>query len=616
MSRRILLAAVTAATVAVGLAGCGIPNYTDVRVDGGGPAPGAGSDDGLGKQPPGRADSGENLPQFALNFLLAAAGETSGAYERVRKYIAKDSQWEPEKPGQEVAINVVRLAEPPSITNNADGNSSVTVSVQQVGVLRANGALEPPVEKESEYTFVVGKRGSVDVRPSRENSGFYVIEPPKVLLMSTDALEDFYLQRTIYFWSRDGGSLVPDLRYLPVAVPRAGQATEMLGWLVGGPAGWLQATAIGLPAGTKTVGNVFPQSGGRLVVNLSVDSVLADKDSELERLATQLVWSLRETALGNELELTIKDQGSRVFDAGAQRQAHPAYRIERSPQRFCVCAGAVRRLLNAGEVPSDPAPIASEANRNIVSAAFSRDSGPLSAALVTTAGNGRRLLVGSGVGTIGKFVRGGRTFPDMSRPVWLKTPGSPGSPDPVGLVVADNRLYRFGLNAVLTGVDLPGAVGEVTAVGAGLDGNRIAFVAGGRLYVAALTVDGRSVEVGPARQLRSSLHDLTAVEWTDENMLVAAGAKANGRTALYAITVDGALETPSVDDLGTATVTHIAAYPYNPVRGGGGRPMYVANGVAFDGSPALRIDSDQVEGGPGSSASASGAKPAAPFFLY
>jgi hypothetical protein len=611
VTRRIVAALAAAMLLAAALGGCGIPDATGVQVDGRGPEPGSASFGGGGSQPPDRLASGEDPQQFAINFLTAAAGDPSGAYERVKGYIAKDSQAKlKEKQGSAIGINVVRLIEQtPRFTTDASGTSTITIPVQQVGVLKANGTLAPPVATETAYTFTVGKVPAPIAGRNQTLPGLFVLDPPPVLLMSTRALKDYYRQQTIYFWNVDGTALVPDLRYLSQSLPREGRATEVLGWLTGGPADWLTSTAVRLPDGTEAIGNV-PQTGNRIQVNLSALPG-PDEAGALNRLATQLAWSLPD--LNGELELKIRNQTRKLIDVSTYLKANPVYRLTAPPERFCVYAGTIHPLVDTG-TPAAHVPIAPEVNRNVVSAALGRSGASVLAALVTPAADNRRqLLAGSGVEPVRTLARSRQTFASMSRPVWLK------AVDPanqVGLVVADGKLYQFGTNAVLAEVSLPGAAGAVTAVGAALDGHRIAFIAGGGLYVAGLTVDGGNVAAGPARRLTTSLHDLTAVEWSRENSLVVAGT--NARTAIYEITVDGALENSLDDDTG-AKVTRISAYPDNPVvQPSEGRVVYEANGVAWVErySRFERIGADQVAGGMVAPPPAGSGNPTAPFFFY
>ena len=64
--------------------------------------------------------------------------------------------------------------------------------------------------------------------------------------------------------------------------------------------------------------------------------------------------------------------------------------------------------------------------------------------------------------------------------------------------MADGQLYRFDEAARMYQVPL-NLPGRVTAVAAALDGQRVALIAGGRLYVAAVNLDGGGVSIGPPR---------------------------------------------------------------------------------------------------------------------
>lgn len=605
-----LLAVAVAALLGLAVSGCGIPTETDVRIDERGPAySGSGPLDGIGREPP-RRESSDDVEQFVRNFLQAAAGEAAGAYDRVNEYIPRSSNRLRPRQGSDVAINVVRLTEAPRVTANPDGTNSVQVAVQQVGVLRPNGSITEPVATETEYTLTVGKLDSTADGRSETSKGFYVLDPPQTLLMSTDALKDYYRTRTIYFWNSDRTALVPDLRYLPVAVPSGRVATEVLGWLTGGPAAWLGATAVPLPEGTKAIGNV-PAAGpdGRLVVNLSVQAGEVDDEAELNRLFTQLAWSLRED-IKSELELKIEHESRKIADAGLYRRDNPVYRVSGVPGRFCVHAGQVRPLAYPGQTSMVPLP--SAMNRDVVSAGLTREQEWVWAALVTASGRDRYLRVGAGIGAVNEVIRVGGTYTSMSRPVWLK--GSDPA-HPVGLVVADGRLYRFGLDGRMTEMPVPNLPGSITAVAVALDGHRIAVISGGALYVAALAIDGDSVAIGGVRRLVGSLHELSAVDWSEENFLLTAGLNGDGRVEIHQISVDSGLAEPVVSQVPADTVSHLAAYPTNPIVSTvAGNPMYEGNGVAY--AAGQRIDRSQVGPVEGLPAPPESGNPTAPFFLY
>ncbi|SCL54025.1 Lipoprotein LpqB beta-propeller domain-containing protein [Micromonospora citrea] len=597
MRRRLLAAVLGGALLLGGAAGCGIPAGTEVRVEGSGPAAESGSTSGVRGEPPNRSASGSDPEQFVTHFLSAAAGEPDRAYQRVRQFIAKEDVGRlQEKQGSEVALTVVRLTEDPVIVNDPD-KTRVTINVQQIGLLRADGTLAPPETSTTSYSFELR---SPPGQEGRADAGLFVANPPNALLLSVEALETYYQSRTIYFWNSDRSQLVPDRRYLPLAVPDERRVSEVVKWLTAGPSDWLRTGASKLPDGTRLINNATRTDG-----RWEVDLEMPDEKVRLEQFATQLAWSLND--LDGPLEIKIRTQSRKdIPDLEAHRRSHPAYRLGDGFQRFCVYEGAVHPLADAGG-PVATVPVVPEANRNVVTAGLSRADDQILAALVVTDGDRQRLSVGTGLDPVAVFTRGARTFGAVGRPVWLR---STGRGEPAGLVVADGALYRFDARAQLTAVPL-GVPGRVTAVAASLDGHRIAVIAGGALYVAALSADEGGVTLGPPRRLPTRLTGLSAVDWYGEDRLLLAGEA--GRPAVYEVSVDGAWGSRLEDKIG-ARVTHLAAYPANPTLRSGAA-MYEANGVAYRSGPFERIQPEQVQVSPPSTGARAG-NPTAPFFLY
>ncbi|MFG3421171.1 LpqB family beta-propeller domain-containing protein [Micromonospora sp. NPDC048063] len=596
--RRRLLATVLGGTLLLGgTAGCGIPANTEVRVEGAGPAAEAGSTSGIRGEPPNRSASGSVPGQFVKNFLSAAAGEPDRAYQRVRNFITPEDQDRLQvKEGSEVALTVVRLTEEPVIVT-APSKIEVTLKVQQVGQLRADGTLAPPETSTTSYTFELRN-------PPRQEGkgepGLFVANPPNVLLLSVDALEAYYQSRTIYFWNSSRTRLVPDQRYLPLAVPDERLVSEVVKWLTAGPSLWLRSGVTGLPDGTRLINNATRTEG-----RWEVDLEMPDEKVRLEQLATQLAWSLHD--VDGQLEIKIRTQPRKdIPDLEAHRQANPVYRVGDGYQRFCVYEGAVHPLSDAAGTVAT-VPVAAEANRNVVSAGLSRAEDQIRAALVVTEAGRQWLSVGAGLDPVAVFHRSGRGYGAIGRPVWLR---STDRGEPAGLVVADGALYRFDAQAQLTPVSL-GVPGTVTAVAASLDGHRIAVIAGGALYVAALTPTEGGVTLGPARRLPTRLTGLSAVDWYGEDKLLLAGEV--GRPAVYEVSVDGTRDSRVEDKIG-ARVTHLAAYPAN-TEVPRGAAMYEANEVAYGSAPFERIQPEQVQVSPPSTGTRAG-NPTAPFFLY
>lgn len=599
---------------AVLLAGCGIPEYTEVRVDGQGPAPGLPTGSGGTQTPASRLDERNNTESFVENFLQAPAVEAERAVEQVREFVAPVHRDDIRVPNPEVVLTVVRLRERPQITRAEAGIEEVALTVQQVGLLRPNGALEPLPAQEPEFTEYTFRVGSVV-----GEQGKFIFDPPSVLLLSEDALKSFYLQRTIYFWDTSQRAMVPDLRYLPAAVPVERRRTVLLEALISGPSSWLASAVQALPSGLRSGGNV-PDTGDQLKVTLVADAAALTDERQLDRLAAQLMWSLGQGNFSNDLELTIQGQNPKVFRGADLRAMNASQALAETPERFAVYQGRVHRLSSSAR-SGEPVPVLTdEVNRDVVAAGFTRAGGGTYAALVVRTGDGQRLVTGAATGAGTSFDTSTRAFGAIGRPVWLKAPGD------VGLVVADGGLYSFrvGTGAVEP-VTIPGVDGAVQSVGVAPDGHRIALVVGGQLYVAALGRDDK-VEVLPPRAVPTSLSEITQVDWVAETLVVVAGTNPDGRVTLYDVTVDGAIETRSLRDLGGASVTHLAGYPANPANqvpgalAGVGARMYVANGIPYDiFEPSEQIRLEEVEGADAAAGAESGTDdvvPSAPFFLY
>ncbi|MFV2022009.1 LpqB family beta-propeller domain-containing protein [Micromonospora sp. LOL_023] len=601
--RRLLAAPALAAVL---LAGCGIPEYTEVRVDGQGPAPGLPSGGSGLQTPASRLDERNNTEAFVSDFLQAAAVEAERAVEQVREFVAPTDRADVRDPNPEVVLTVVRLRERPQITRAEAGVEEVALNVQQIGQLRPNGALEPMPAQEPEFTEYTFQVGSVT-----GEQGKFILNPPPALLLSEDALNAFYTQRTIYFWDTSQQALVPDLRYLPGAVPVERQRTVLLEALISGPSSWIASTVQALPSGTRSGGNV-PDTGDRLKVTLISDAAALADQRQLDRLAAQLMWSLW-PEFDNDLELTIQGQSPQIYRGAELLAMNGAQTLQETPERFTVYQGRVHRLSSSARSGEAIPVLTDEVNQDVVTAGFTRAGGSTYAALAVQGEDGQRLVVGGSTGAGTSFHTSTESFDDIGRPGWLKAPGD------FGLVVADGRLYSFRVGSgTVEPLTLPGVTGVVRSVGVAPDGHRIALVIDDRLYVAALG-RGERVEVLPPRRVPTSLTEITQVDWVAETLLVVAGTNPDGRVAIHDMTVDGAIETPSLRDLGNASVTHLAGYPANPVSGGAvGARMYVANGIPYDlFEPSEQIRLEEVEGvDPAATADDPAAVATAPFFLY
>jgi hypothetical protein len=595
-------AAVLAVAVAVG--GCGVPSGSDVVVQGPGrPRDQAGGDEDL-TEPKGR-DATTDAKQFVANFLAAAAGSTDKAADRVREFMPPETRrdWRPPS-----GVNLVRVNKDPVTTPlGTAGGIRVTLSVTHIGVLLDNGTVEVRPPRADTYRFTISEI-------QRQSGLFVTTDAPPLVLLSDTALRSYYEQRTLYFWSREGETLVPDLRYLPRRdLPLSQRPTQIIQWLLDGPAEWLEPAVQKLPQGAALVGNVPEPVDGQLTVSLlkAADPTKVDR---MDRLATQLRWSLRGVRLGPEPVLDLRiDQVRRAYSGEGYLAANAAYRGSRRPVPMCVYQRQVRQLGRPEEGAPGAPGLPAKINSAVDGAALHRaKTGNAYAALVrSTPGKGQVLDIAAGGGAVLEHVRtidlDGRK---VSQVIWL--PGSDGA----GFVIVGGTLKRFAASGLHL-EDVRGAPQGITAAAVPPDGRRLAYItANRRVFVASLTRDDSSVSIGRTQEVPTALAEPSGVAWSQESWLVVAGRLADRRTALFDLTVDGALrDDRTADELGEAKVTHLVALTDDPGDAAApGRVMYVANGVAYDlFSEPRKLTSEDVSGpspAPGTTDS-----PTAPFFL-
>ncbi|MFD0741922.1 hypothetical protein ACFQ1L_08565 [Phytohabitans flavus] len=486
MRRRIILATLAAA-LAVGLTGCGIPDETAVRDIGPGPKPGKQTSGGAGVSPPTR-EAATTKETFTANFLNAGAGEPDKMAERIRGYVSESAR---SKVGRGVSINVIRLREPATYTEVGQETWKVTLNVEQVGVLDGHGSVGPPELTNSTVQFTIsGIEG---------DNTWFVTDPPKDLLLNAEALTStYFIPQTIYFWSLDRTTLVPDSRYMASELDKGRQPTRIVDWLISGPSAWLEPAVSPLSSDTKSNQNV-PYPKDRLDVALNAAAAepppgTSNIDMVLQ-LGQQLMWSLRQY-VEVDLQLLLDGEKARVFtrdaafyDVNAANRAPEGPELEEAqPERFAILEGKIYRLKGSPDGGRQPLPqllLTKGVNEGVVSAALARETSDeglrTAAALVIQQGGKFKLRL---VTAVGDSVRPPETsalgFASMGRPVWLKAPMN------VGLVVADKKLWRFTPDGQLERVALPAGIDEdVADVSAAPDGRQIAVLAGGRCMCSA-----------------------------------------------------------------------------------------------------------------------------------
>ncbi|GAA4924073.1 LpqB family beta-propeller domain-containing protein [Actinoplanes utahensis] len=604
MVRRVIAGA---AVVVLLLGGCGIADESGVTDLGPGPSGGTSTGNGSSRNQVTR-DSTSDRVQFVNNYLRAAAGDYDGALERVKQFMspAARARFSPA-----ATLRVIRLTSSPLLDA---GQERVSIDYELVGTLGKNGLLEPAAERSntvSRYEF-----GLEEVT----GDGLYVTNAPPFLLLSDTALADFYDERTIYFWNTERTGLVPDVRYLLNDVPIEQEPTVILNWLIAGPAPWLRDAVEVLPDGTKLEGKVPEIDQDRLVITLSAQALPTEgTEQALDRLRRQVQWSLRRL-LPEFLDLRVGHQETRSYSGTDFLTSNLAYRSGSvSPERYVVYNRAIRRLEDIERPNADSVPgIAAEANKDISRAALSTSGTDIFTAVVTGSGKGEQLRVGTApLGTTAALKDVSGLPPGIGYPVWAITPVA-GTEGGVGLVIADGRLWRFqaqGGPAQL--VQWQGVDGPISAITVAPDGHRVALVAGGRLYRAVLTVSGDrlALALSGLEELEPPLRTVTAVDFSGESWLTVSGVGNGDRTAMLNVSIDGALQSDVVRDMGKVSVTYLTAYPANPALSAFGTSVLYSTGSdaweAF--TTSLQITAEHLAGPP--EQKRDGVVPGAPLFL-
>ena len=567
------------------LAGCGVPGKTRPVVVTDAPRLGA-QNDANPEPPPGPEGAGTPL-ELVKRFLAAPAwgnevtedrpNAFNDAVNKVRQFMVDDKRSSWQLTNKNPVLSVVRVVDtgPPVPASGGE----VKLTLLPLGVLGDNGKFEPKLAD----TTQTPKRA--DITQSRTfivkqvaGGGLRIDNPPTdTLLLSDEALRDWYEQHPIYFWDSEDKLLVPDLRYLPKVVPGAKRPTEIVDWLLDGPSTWLNGSVI--PVNPVNKGNkqierqdkLFVENG-KLVVNLTAKAASISPVA-LGRFVHQLRWSLRpleepvELRIGgNQLAEPVSGSadGYLAFNPSGPPNALP------EPDAFLVVDRRVQAVRGSAE---RAAPVLiPEQNVGVVSGALTRDK----AALARLDGNRQRLF-------LGRFDadQGSATYRDtglvgatLSRPAWLSLAGQR------VLVAADGKLFDVSFpGGAFRMVDM-GALRSVTAFAVAPDGRRIALVSGNEVYLAQLLPDGTRLRVGQPHRVSTrpssepaELDKVTGVAWSREDWIVVAGHTAAGG-ALVEVTVDGSrAERMVLTALDRLTVTGVVAQPQSPVNGSPGFVM-------------------------------------------
>jgi lipoprotein LpqB-like beta-propeller protein/sporulation and spore germination protein len=512
--------AVLLVVLSFALAACGVPDSGPAVVVS--KAPLVGSDNGTDDTrqdtippDPSLATSPDDLVQL---FLSAAGADPDRIKANVAPFFTADQRagWRPDSAG----ITLVRVTEISSSADKdgaADKASEVNVRVtgEQAGTLTGDGSVQPvPDGRPTGYDQVF------HVQKVAGESQWRIANPPAETLLSTDAMSSDYDEALVYFATPDHRHLVPDLRYLPKSMLPAKRRTVLVDWLLDGPSTWLGQAAVNeIPDGTKLRGNVVLE-GNTVVVNLTSD---ADEAGHRALMAAQLAWTLR-----LRLKILIEGQPMRlpgVSSATYDWQTWKNYdlnTIADDSGGYYVTDGGIVPVRSGEMLPDVLAEAGDSINSRVQSAALSIDS--RAAAVVRTGSDGKpQLWIGHD--SAERF--------DM--PVFVHTTGLHAGPigEPsfvatagTAVVPVDGKLAAVFTDGSVTSVGFAEqTMTGITAAAVAPDGCRIAFVADGRVYVAALSLDSRThvLTIGRPRPVATGFTSLTDLAWTQEDSIVLGG---------------------------------------------------------------------------------------------
>ena len=235
---------------------------------------------------------GWNPTQVVQGFLLAA--ESFGTYSGVAQQYLTPTEQKTWKTNWSAAVykSGPQVMAP---TYPSTDKNPTTATVQVNGTLQAslsgNGSYVVP--SASSQGAASAEQGTFQFALQRAKGGQWRIsQAPTVLLLTSNAFQNDYQLRNLYFFDPTGKYLVPD----PVYVPLGASAELLVNGLVRDlntqPGDWLKGpTHTAFPAGTK-VSSVQLAGGVTAVINLTGTAITKASSPVMEQIWAQLMWTL------------------------------------------------------------------------------------------------------------------------------------------------------------------------------------------------------------------------------------------------------------------------------------------------------------------------------------
>lgn len=528
------------------------------------------------QQAPVTPDAGMTPDAVVRGFIYAAAritlSGTTPAYAAPSQYLtAKAAQTWQTKPSSVVVLSDQFRVDPTT------DPSAITVA----------GPVQATLDPDRAYHPGAGASYKVTVHLVKENGQWRISDPPAELLIRQSDFDTVFSVRTLYFLDAGNSVVVPDRRYIIRGGAAVDRVVTLVNLLLRGPAGVLKGAAQSELTGAALRTKPTTESTGVTVVDLkNIDLPTA---SDQNALAAQLVWTLSPDA--GQVSININgrplDPKQLIYRAstvasfspdrvpGGDELASDAYLVDatgnvidlrtKKPLMGSFASGDTRVLSGA----------MSAATRTLAAVATVQNTdGSMSQQLVL----GQPSNYGQPVPALKASTLTQPSFSRSGDEVWVVQNGS--SRNPEIYQVSTSRTSTTGSGGTSTASrakvgspDLAGK-GPVTSLVLSPDGVRIAIVAGGRLYLGAISTpdaDGtpQSAGAGPAegpdaltvtnlRELRSDLTNVGPVAFQSAEKLMVVSSNVPGYRALKQLNTDGSDLTQVTTDSQYGDITSVA----------------------------------------------------------
>ncbi|NUS72244.1 MAG: hypothetical protein HOQ05_02440 [Corynebacteriales bacterium] len=487
-------------------------------------------------------------PMDTFNSLLNATAVTQNRSRLAETFFAPGARRAFERT---TAVNVVRVQEAPRVVDTTADHTTLTMSVQMVGLIDGSGVYRADT-----------RRLELSLRLVQLNGLWLFDSAPEMVLVRESDFARAMRPVVVYYPAVTGFTLVPEQRYVDSSIRVSSLATPLVGMLLGGPSASLApVTRPPFAQNVRLRGNVTVGDDRDVVLDLTTDveSVSAE---QINTFIAQVGWTLRRYRPGDiRVQVGGRDIAVKGVEAkqslGDWASYNPAQLVDQP--LFVIQDGQVREL---GE--SRPPIFGGErATSDVLTGAISLDG--RAAAVVRDEGEDQQLWVGDAYGSVQNVL----SAEQISRPSW-------GSSTSSALTAVDGDLLRVSRAGVPSAVEVTG-VSDIRAVRLSYDGSRVVLVAGepdqARAYMGLVVADasGEPVAIRGVTALSAPVAQVEDVAWATPVSVFVAGREFDGMAALWEVDVDGsAVEPTPRTGLRPAPVA-VAAAPTES----GAEPVYV-----------------------------------------